>query len=116
MAWKKTGMYRDDLRERYPTLAMRADHENSLAARVKLFCRECMTQASCPDCPDPGCFLFPSRPGHDRDGATTRPDGCVPSVEEYEAMRQARDPDGLKAEAARQRFHGKTDNIDDDEV
>lgn len=105
MTWKPTGMLRDDLRRKHPATALKADHGESHASRIRLHCKECIQQASAADCPDRGCFLFPSRPGADTDGATVRLVEDVPTVAEYEAMIRAKDPDGSKGEAARARIN-----------
>lgn len=113
--WKPTGMYRDELRQKHPATALKADHEASHASRIKMFCRECMQQTSAADCPDNGCFLFPSRPGADHTDANVRTADSVPSVEQYAEWIRAKDPDGSKAAAARERFAAHRAKGEDDD-
>lgn len=123
MTWKPTGMLRDELRRKHPTTALKADHGESHASRIRLHCKECIQHASAANCPDRGCFLFPSRPGADAGGATVRLPSDVPTVAEYETMIRAKDPEGSKGEAARVRINamwaergkGKSESVEDED-
>lgn len=119
MPWKSDGSYVDDRRAAYPGKGLAMDHGNSATTAIKEFCRGCMCQRNVADCPSTRYPLFVYRPGANDTGAVQRKPGDVPTVEEYEAMLKARDPEGVKAAAARERFkkakEGEGDDDDTDE-
>ncbi len=99
-----TSDFSAELREKFPRKAIEADHGSSRASAIHLNCRECIQASSAADCPATTCFLFPFRPGADSEGARQRKPGDVPTREQYAEMLRLRDPDGVKADAARKRF------------
>lgn len=82
------------------------DYGNSKSTAIVEHCRGCMlTHGNVSDCTSKNCELFPFRPGADAEGAVVRVPGVdVPTREWYEEELRKRDPDGAKAEAARERF------------
>ena len=114
MTWKPDGSYVDERRLAYPGKGLAMDHGNSPTTAIKEFCRGCMCQRNVADCPSRRCPLFVYRPGANDEGAVQRRPEDVPSAEEYERMLQARDPDGSKANAARERFARKREDSDDE--
>lgn len=79
------------IREKRPSRGIEADYKNSRKAAIDLFCLNCVglnktdgTQISAVEgCKSYSCPLWPFRPGK---GPKDRPDGVVPTVEEYEEM------------------------------
>lgn len=114
MKWKPDGSYSDERRAAYPGKGLAMDHGNSPTTAIKEFCRGCMCQRNTADCPSTRCPLFMFRPGAKDEGAVQRKPSDVPTVQEYEAMLRARDPDGTKAAAARERFKRVSDEDDSD--
>ena len=97
--------YTDERRAKYPGRGLAMDYGHSRVTGIEEFCRGCMCAVSVSDCPSKSCPLFPFRPGADADGATQRIPGVdVPTKEWYEEQLRLQDPDGAKADAARERF------------
>lgn len=94
----------DELREKFPRMGMNVDYGKSRSSAINLFCRACIQAASAAQCPSVNCPLFLFRPGADSPDAKQRKPGDVPSQEQYEEWLRLRDPDGSKADAARERF------------
>lgn len=86
---------RDELRQKYPGLARKADHEGSRTSAINLKCRECMGGSlnDVKSCTATKCFLHPYRPGAQPD--EVRP---VPTIEEYREMSDRPDPTWLYAD------------------
>lgn len=70
------------LRRKYPAVGRKADHENSRSNAIKLFCLGCVggSRSEVASCTGYDCPLWPFRPYGDT-GA--RPDGVVPTADEY---------------------------------
>lgn len=73
----------DEIRQKYPGMCRKADHERSKQNAIKAFCRGCMggSLTDVRSCPSRGCFLWPYRLGGFDE--SPRP---VPSVDEYREM------------------------------
>lgn len=72
------------------------DHGGSRQIAIEEHCKNCYGSTNASQCPFCDCGFFPFRPGANDPGAVQRRPGDVPSVEEYEAMIEAADPDGTK--------------------
>lgn len=79
----------DELRRKLPGLGRKADYENSRQAAIDLACLECTVgaRAAIADCGCPACPLWPFRPYGDN---RTRPDGVVPTLEQYRSWSEGR--------------------------
>lgn len=86
------------LRMAYPGKGRAADHEKSRAAAVFLKCMDCAggSRAEVSACAITHCALWTFRPY----GETTRPDGVVPTVAEYDAACPDANPVAIAALAA----------------
>lgn len=105
LKWKPVS-FTDERRVKHPGRGLAMDYGNSKSTAITEFCRGCMlTHGNVSDCTSKDCALFPFRPGADAEGAVVRVPGVdVPTREWYEEELRKRDPDGAKAEAARERF------------
>lgn len=108
----------NEYRVRYPGTALRIDAGNSPTSAIELKCRECSGDNHPRECPGYSCPLFPYRPGADDDGANQRRAGDVPTEEQYRELLRLADPDGLKAQAFRERVQGAraSASVVDDEL
>ena len=72
------------IRAKRPKASLEADHKRSRSTAIHLHCLSCCngSRREAVDCGSFDCFLWPFRPGA---GANARPEGSVPSVEEYQA-------------------------------
>ena len=74
-----------DLRLKNPTRGLETDYGGSRSSAIDLFCLACMGASigSVSYCKSYTCSLWRFRPGS---GKTDRPDGTVPTKEEYEKL------------------------------
>jgi len=79
----------DEIRRKYPGAAKKADIDRSRAAAIKLHCLSCSggSRSEVSNCLVYDCFLWPLRPYRDD---RERPDGTVPTAEEYGEMIEGR--------------------------
>lgn len=89
----------------YPGRGMAMDYEKSKTTAIEEFCRNCFQASNCASCTSRNCALFPYRPGaNDPDAVQRRPGYDVPTLEQYQELLRAKDPDGAKAAIARERM------------
>lgn len=87
------------LRQKYPSKARAADHERSRTEAINLKCLDCANggREEVRNCPAITCFLWPYRP-YAEAAEKIRPEGSVPTAEEYgiaiEASGRTGNPDG----------------------
>ena len=93
-----------EYRVRSPGIARKVDAGSSPLNAIAMKCRECIGDSHPRECTGYSCPLFPYRPGADSPNATQRREGDVPSQEQYVELLRLQDPDGAKAQAARERF------------
>lgn len=107
IAWK--------IRKARPALGRKADHEGSRASAVHLKCLDCCSgqRAEVEGCRVYACPLWPHRPYK---GADPRPEGAVPTVEQYETWAAERPtPTGAGAHAFGRISSGENAGESDDE-
>jgi len=99
----------DDLRRSRPAMACEADYGRSAKKAIQLFCMHCMggNRGEAVGCKTFSCFLWPYRPSAKK-SKLSRPDGCIPSEQEYDDLRNASRTDAQIAATKRlvTRMHG----------
>lgn len=118
---KKRYSVRDELREKFPGLCQKADYGRSPMSAIRLNCTECNGGNSrlAADCETYDCFLWPYR--HRKADIDARPDGYVPSLDEYAARlaewwrARGMDPEEKAAQLIAS-THGARTLDDDDDV
>lgn len=93
------GTVENDVRVARPNLGLKADHQNSRSAAIQLFCISCMggNRKDAAECKSYNCPLWPLEFKSSRG---KRPEGIVPTEEQYQKLIDATVTDA-KREAGR---------------
>ena len=86
--------YTNDIRLKKPSMALKADYENSRSAAIHLMCLSCMegTSSSVNECTDQVCPLWSYR----KNGISKVTISCIPSKDTLERLKEDKTSDAKR--------------------
>ncbi len=106
-----TDLFENELREKFPGQAMKADYENSRAAAIDLNCKACAgSSMEARRCTTFTCFFHPFRPG--ADSGPKRPEGAVPTAAHYAQLLSERGTSEGNGDALREWRESQKNTMD----